>query len=288
VLTVLGLPLPFGSHAFEKGLAALLVCLFAYINYRGASESGKAGNIITIVKLAIIGVSIAFGLHVLGIRPDWKAPFDDFLPRGLGGVFMAMGLTFIAFEGYEIIAQCSEEVVNPRKNIPRAVFLSLVIVIPVYLLVAIVAIGAIDSGSLPSWQYLGQYKEIALVEAARQFFRGGGVMILIGGLVSTMSALNATIFSSSRVSFAMGRDHNLPGFFGKVHPERKTPHVAIAISLGVIVFMAVSLPIEDVASAADIMFLLLFIQVNFTLIRLRRLRPDLDRGFKTPLLPLTP
>jgi len=83
----------------------------------------------------------------------------------------------------------------------------------------------------------------------------------------------------------MGRDRNFPTFFSKVHAKRFTPHLAILGSLMIVVMMSISLEIEDVASAADIMFLLLFLQVNVTLIRLRKKRPDLDRGFFTPLFP---
>jgi len=277
--------LPFST---EKLLAAGVVALFCFINYRGASETGKAGNIITAAKIVILLIFIAFGIAAMYNHPNWTGNFEDFLPRGWGGVFMAMGLTFIAFEGYEIIAQCSEEVENPRRNIPRAVFYSLAIVVPIYLLVALVAIGAIDGGGIPTWQYLAEKKEIAMVEAARQFFKGGGLLILVGGLLSTMSALNATVFSSSRVSFAMGRDHNLPGMFSRLSKRHKTPHIAIFFSMAIIIAMLLWLPIEDVASAADIMFLLLFLQVNVAMIRLRRRMPDLDRGFTIPLFPLIP
>jgi len=83
----------------------------------------------------------------------------------------------------------------------------------------------------------------------------------------------------------MGRDRNFPTFFSKVHAKNFTPHPAILFSLIIVVAMSVSLHIEDVASAADIMFLLLFLQVNITLIRLRKKRPDLDRGFWTPFFP---
>lgn len=116
----------------------------------------------------------------------------------------------------------------------------------------------------------------------------GRVIFLIGGLFSTMSALNATIYSSSRVSFAMGRDHNLPGIFAKIHPKKRTPHMAIFISGIFIALMAVTLPIEDIASATDAMFLLLFVFVNIAVIKLRKNRPDLDRGFRVPLVPLIP
>lgn len=269
----------------QKILAAGTAILFAYVNFKGASETGKIGNLVTITKIIILLIFIGFGLELILRKGDWQTTFSPFLPNGFGGVFKSMGLTFIAFQGFEVIAQSSEEIKNPRKNIPRAVFLSLIIVVPIYILVAITAIGTVKPDGMTPWAYLAEKKEIALVDVARNFFRGGGIMLLIGGLISTISALNATIFSSSRVAFAMGRDRNFPTFFSKVHPKNFTPHWSIMVSLVIIVLMAVSLPIEDVASAADIMFLLLFLQVNLAMIRLRKKRKDLDRGFKVPLFP---
>jgi amino acid transporter/nucleotide-binding universal stress UspA family protein len=269
----------------QKLLAAAVAILFAYVNYRGASETGKIGNLVTITKIAILAVFIGFGLKLMFQSGDYASSFSPFMPNGWGGVFKAMGLTFIAFEGFEVIAQSSEEIRNPRKNIPRAVFLSLVIVVPIYLLVAVTALGAVKPEGMTPWAYLASYKETALVDVARHFFTGGGVLLLFGGVISTMSALNATIYSSSRVAFAMGRDRNFPGFFSQVSSKKFTPHWAILVSLVIVVFMAVSLPVEAVASAADIMFLLLFLQVNLAMIRLRRKRPELRRGFVTPLYP---
>jgi amino acid transporter/nucleotide-binding universal stress UspA family protein len=289
VLPLLGVHVPATPFLpLEKWLAVAVVALFAYINYRGAAETGKAGNVVTIGKLLILAVFIGFGVWITLRRPDWHAVFREGFPNGFAGVFTAMGLTFIAFEGYEIIAQCSEEVRDPKRNVPRAVFLSLLVVVPIYLLVAFAALGSIKVAGMSSWQFLGLKKETALIDVASSFFPGGGVMILIGGLLSTLSALNATIYSSSRVSFAMGRDRNLPSWFGKVHAERKTPHFAIMVSAVLIALMAAALPIEAVASASDIMFLLLFVQVLIVLIVLRKKRPDLDRGFRVPLVPLVP
>jgi amino acid transporter len=278
-----------GPFTLDKALAVLVTVVFAVINYRGASETGKAGNVVTVGKVVIIGAFIVAGVWVMLGRPEWQASFHPFLTNGWSGVFAAMGLTFIAFEGYEIIAQTSEEVEAPKRNVPRAVFLSLLIVVPIYLLVAVVAIGAVTPpAGVSAAEYLGQRKETALVTAADQFVRGGGVVLLIGGLLSTLSALNATIYSSSRVAFAMARDANLPHALGRVHATRASPHVAIALSAAIVVLMAALLPIEDVAAAADIMFLLLFVQVNIAVVRLRKLRPDLDRGFHIPWVPLVP
>jgi amino acid transporter/nucleotide-binding universal stress UspA family protein len=286
VLREVGLVIPqWGFLSPQKTMAALMAVLFAYINFRGASETGKVGNIVTMTKIVILALFIGLGLHWMLKRGDWLSAFQPFLANGWGGVFKAMGLTFIAFQGFEVIAQSSEEIKNPKKNIPRAVLLSLLIVVPIYLLVATAALGSVQPASMTPWDYLALHKETALVEVARHFFSGGGVVILVGGLISTLSALNATIYSSSRVAFAMGRDRNFPAFFSKVHSRNFTPHWSILVSLVIIVTMAVSLPIEDVASAADIMFLLLFLQVNVAMIQLRRKRPDLDRGFFVPLFP---
>jgi len=274
-----------GFFSPQKILAAGIAILFAYVNYRGASETGKIGNLVTLTKIIILLIFIGFGLELIIRQGDWRTTFSPFLPNGFGGVFKAMGLTFIAFQGFEVIAQSSEEIKNPKRNIPRAVFLSLLIVVPIYILVAITAIGTVKSEGMRPWDYLALQKETALVNVARNFFVGGGVLILIGGLISTISALNATIFSSSRVAFAMGRDRNFPSFFSKVHPKNFTPHWSILVSLIIIVLMAVSLPIEAVASAADIMFMLLFLQVNLAMISLRKKRKDLDRGYKVPLFP---
>ena len=286
LLTEFAITMPqWGFLSPQKLLAAAAALLFGYINFRGASEAGKVGNMVTIAKIVILLIFIGFGFELIFRKGDWQTTFSPFMPHGWGGVFKAMGLTFIAFQGFEVIAQSSEEIKNPKKNIPKAVFLSLIIVVPIYLLVAITAMGSVSPGNMTPWDYLAAQKEIALVNVANNFFVGGGIMLLFGGLISTMSALNATIFSSSRVAFAMGRDRNFPTFFSKVHPKKFTPYWGIAVSLVLIVLMAVSLPIEDVASAADIMFLLLFLQVNLAMIRLRKRRPDLDRGFFVPLFP---
>jgi amino acid transporter/nucleotide-binding universal stress UspA family protein len=274
-----------GFFSPQKILAASTAILFAYVNFRGASETSKIGNLVTVTKIIILLIFIGFGLELILRRGDWQTTFSPFFPKGAGGVFRAMGLTFIAFQGFEVIAQSSEEIKNPKKNIPKAVFLSLLIVVPIYILVAIAALGTVKPDGMTPWDYLASQKETALVDVARNFFPGGGILILIGGLISTISALNATIFSSSRVAFAMGRDRNFPSFFSKVHDKNRTPHWSILISLIIVILMALSLPVEDVASAADIMFLLLFLQVNLAMIRLRKKRADLDRGFKVPLFP---
>jgi len=274
------------------GFMILIIGLFTAINYRGASETGTVGSMVTIIKVAILGLFIFFGLLAMGRTEAWHARFTtEFLPNGIGGILVAMGLTFIAFEGYEIIAQSAEEVVNPRRNIPRATFLSILIAVTIYILVGATAIGAIvPPAGMAAHEYLGLKKEVAIVEVARQIFPlgMGATVLLLSGLVSTMSALNATTYSASRVSFAMGRERNLPAFFARIHPQRHTPHWAVICSGALMVAMSLWLPIENAGAAASIMFLLLFLQVNLTVMILRHKRSDLRRGFMIPWFPAVP
>jgi amino acid transporter/nucleotide-binding universal stress UspA family protein len=273
-------------------LMTLVVIIFTTINYRGASETGTVGNIVTMTKIIILVLFVLFGLLAMARSPGWQSRFtDDFMPNGFWGVLVAMGLTFIAFEGYEIIAQSGEEVRNPKRNIPRAIFGAIGIAVIIYIFVGITSIGAvIPPANTPVYKYLGELKEIAVVQVAAHTFPFGigGFVLLFSGLVSTASALNATTYSSSRVSFAMGRDHNLPAFFARIHPQRHTPNLAVLVSGSIMILVAWLLPIEGVAAAADIMFLLLFFQVNIAMMILRHKMPNLDRGFIVPWFPLVP
>jgi amino acid transporter/nucleotide-binding universal stress UspA family protein len=282
----------FGLHGeiLHKLVTVIIILIFVAINYKGVSETGMAGNIVTVSKVLILLVFIVSGIWAIVSHPAFFHKFQNFSPNGFPGILNAMGLTFIAFEGYEIIVQAGEEVKNPRKNIPKAVFLSLAIVVPIYILVAFAAIGAVTpETNIPTYLWLGKNAELGLVEAAKQFMPFGTLLLLIAGLLSTMSALNATTYSSTRVSFAMGRDRNLPKSFSAVNAKTRTPHKALMFSGTLIIIMAVIIPIKDVASAADIMFLLLFLQVNIAAITLRKKYGDrLKYGYLMPFFPIVP
>ncbi len=283
-------PLGFSPESlWVKGVGVASVLLFVFINVRGSSETGMVGNIITGFKMIVLAALVFFGVKAMFNMPNWA---DHFLndpvpfPNGISGIVLAMGLTFVAFEGYEVIIQSAEEVKRPTHNIPRAIFLSIAVVVVFYLAVGFVAVGAVQQNSgLPNWMYLGQNGERAMIETARALMPYGAFIMILGGLASTTSALNATIFSSSRVSFAMGRDGDLPKIFGRIHRRNKTPHWAIWLSGLLVIVMAVALPVEDVASGASITFLMLFLLVNFALIRMRKTQPNLKRPFRAPLVP---
>lgn len=281
------------DHEWEKTvglvIAVIVILIFAFINFLGSSETGKVGNFITLLKLVIITIFILSGFYVIMEHfNESLTHFDPFFPNGTASLFMTMGFTFIAFEGHEIIVQTGEEVIKPRTSIPRAIFKALMIVIPLYVFVAFVALGAISSDE-PTWQFLGKFGELGLIEAARQFMPLGIILLLFGGLISTLSALNATTYSSARVSFVMGRDKLLPESFGEVNRWRRTPHIALFASMTIMIIVVVFLPIQTVAAAADVMFLLLFLLANLSLLRIRKKYGDkLIYGYRAPLFPILP
>jgi nucleotide-binding universal stress UspA family protein len=116
----------------------------------------------------------------------------------------------------------------------------------------------------------------------------GTQIIVFGVALGALAALNSLIFSSSRVAFAMGRDGGLPRALGKLHARKRTPHVSIAVSGLIIVGITLTLDLNTVAASADVMFLLLFLMVNWAAIVLRRTMPDVKRYYVMPLFPLIP
>ena len=120
----------------EKIVAILIAIIFLYINYRGASETGKIGALFTfgqILFLVIIGI---IGVIFTMKDPERLSNFKTFMPNGWIKILAAMGLTYVAFEGYEVIAQAGDETINPKKNLPKAILLSVLIVTIIYVFIA--------------------------------------------------------------------------------------------------------------------------------------------------------
>jgi len=276
---VLGLEFPVGATA----LGLLVVVLFVGLNALSTSASGGAETLVTLVKIVILLIFAGFGA--------FAADVGEFSPLFTGSalsVLPAMGLTFIAFEGYDLIATVTEEVKNPKENIPRAIFYSLAATIVIYLLVVFVAIGTLGA------EQLGAAGETAIAQAAEGFMPTlpvlgtGASLIAFGAVFSTISALNAVVLASSRVAFAMGRQGQLPGGVGRVHPRFGTPFRAVFASAVVMLVAVAVVPIQQVGNLASLFFLLSFVVVNASLIKLRRERPNLTRPYELPYYPLPP
>ena len=280
-------PLP--TWVQERAAAVLIACLFVYCNYRGISETGKTQTFLTVGQTVSLGL-IAIAGAVVAVRdPSRLANFRPFMPNGWPAVLVCMGLEFVAFEGYEVIATAGDEAINPRRNLPRAILWSVVIVSVTYLAVAFGLIVAIKNVNVPAWQWLAQQHEKAFGEAV-------GLLLPLGHLVATLtivfaatSALNATIYCAARASYALGRDRMLPGRLAHISPRRRTPDMALALTALLVVSGTAFLPILHLAASASVMFLFMFILANLCVVRLRqRMGGTLTYGYRMPMCPLLP
>ena len=265
--------------------ALTVVGLFALLNSVSTEASGGAETVVTIIKIIILLIFAGFGAFAAE-----GSNFDPFFAKESSSVAIlkAMGLTFIAFEGYDLIATVTEEVENPRENIPKAIFISLVATVAIYLLVVWVAIGTLGA------EELGQAGETGIAEAATSFMPtipllgDGAALIVFGAVFSTISALNAVVIASSRVVFAMGRENQLPNPLGQISAKFGTPLAAVVVSAAVMLASVVFLPIEQVGRVSSLFFLVSFVVVNWSVIRLRNRRPNMRRPFEMPFYPAIP
>jgi amino acid transporter len=281
-MPVLGLEVP-------PAVALAFVAVFALVllNALSTAASGSLETIFTAIKVSILVVFVAFG----AVSPMFSsAEFQPYFTGANGAlsVLPAMGLTFIAFEGYDLITTVTEEVENPRENIPKAIFASLGVTIVVYLAVVTVAIGTLGAVDLAA------AGEAGIAHAATEFMptglpiiRNGGAIIVFGAVFSTLTALNAVVIASSRVAFAMGRENQLQQSFGQIHHRFGTPFLAIVAS-GVVMLASVALPTKSAGNMSSLFFLLSFVVVNGSVIKLRRERPDMNRPYEMPLYPIPP
>ena len=266
-----------------------ILFIFGSINYHGVKLSGKIGGAIVITIIGILAFYITYGLKHMIAYPELVAfNFTPFLPMGIAGVIQAAALFYIAFEGSEIQAQTGEEVENPAKVLRIGLFSSWAIVSIMYVLIAIIVVGTTEGHGIPSWQFLGNVSERAIIESAKGVMPFGYLVMLLGGLLANIAALNATIYSSSRILFSLGRDKLVFASLGVMHPINYVPTRALMVSLVIIAFVSVLLPLKDIASAASMLFIVLFLLLNLAYIQLRRKKPEAKWEYIVPFEPYLP
>jgi amino acid transporter len=277
------------SRVVGLGLAAVATCGYALSLIR---KSAGGGKIVTWGKLVVFLVLIVAGLWVLGGTPsdEVAASLDPLLPSGLSGLVMAMGFTFIAVQGFDLIATIGGEIKDPRRTIPRSMMISLGVAMAVYLpLLFIVATVGVPPGE--SIESLSRsHPETVMALAAKNYMGPVGYwLVVVSAILATLSALHACLMAASRIALAMARDRTLPRSLGTLHPERGTPTVALYATT--VAALAILFAVPDVASAgaaASLIFLVSFAIAHLTAI-LARLRGGSSRpGFRTPLFPLVP
>lgn len=248
-----------GTAWLAPALAILAVAAFLAINLFGARTSGRIELVIVAVKVAILAVFAATG--ILSVRADHMLPVFN---QGIAAPVVAAGLIFVAYEGFELIPNAIQEMRNPETDLRRGLILAIVITAVIYVVVSLVALGNLTPAEVARDQ------EYALAAAARPTLgQAGFVLIGIAALMSTASAINATLFGAARLAMVMAAEHALPRVFSLRERTRAVPWLALVVLSALTAAFVLLADLTVISSFASAVFLAIFAAVNLSAWRLR-------------------
>jgi nucleotide-binding universal stress UspA family protein len=199
-----------------KATALAIIAVLTALNCRGTKRGDRLQKFFTWGNLLVLLIFILFSAHKADLE-NVKPMF----PLGLGGVGGAISIIYVSFFGYQLIANNSEEIVNPEKTVPRAMLLAMIVSLAFYVAVAVVSVMVV------SWESLAKSKAPLVDVALVGIGKFGWVLISAGGVLASAAALNSTLLSQARQIFAMGKDRFLPGILGRIQEVFRTPTAAL-------------------------------------------------------------
>lgn len=268
------------------GLAATAAYTIAMLR-----KAGGGGQVETVGKMVLFTLLILAGAWAL-LRSEpgtVERGVTPFFANGVSGLLSAMGSTFIALQGFDLIAAIGGEVKDPERNLPRAMLYSLGVALVVYLplLFIVVTVGTPSEGGIAAMS--ASSPATVMADAARNFAGAAGYWtVMLAALLSTLSALAANILAASHVALTMARDRTLPRVLSSRHPTRNTPVMAVyASALTLVVILLIVPDVGSAGAAASLIFLVSFGLVHVTAYLARR-RARVAPPFVAPWFPLVP
>lgn len=273
------------APAFAFNLPALLITwVVTSILIKGIKEAAKTNNLIVILKVAVVLFVIFVGFFF--IDTDNYTPFipeqviDDTGKSHFGwsGVITAATIVFFAYIGFDAVSTQAGEAKNPKKDVPFAIVMSLVICTILYIIVSLVLTGMV------------KYNQLDLKAPVASAFEGVGmpwatVLITIAAVAGLTSVMLVMMLGQTRIFLGMAKDGLLPPkIFGKIHPKYKTPYISTILVGLVVSIVAAVTPIEKVSEMCSMGTLLAFSMISIAVVVLRVKQPNLERPFKTPAL----
>ena len=244
----------FLNHALITGA----ILLPAIINLVSASFVGKSETIIVVVKVSLLIFVIFVGASYVDTERmsphHWSSPLS---------IVVAGMIIFVAYEGFELIANAAEDIKNPEKNLPRAFYFSVIIVIFLYVFISIITVGSVSE------EILMKAKDYALAEAAKPALgQTGFIIVSSAALLSTFSAINATIYGNARLGYRIAKDGKLP--HALMDSKRDIPFNGVVYTTFLSLILANSIDLTEIAIIGSASFLLLFFIVNISAYKLKK------------------
>ncbi|WP_394697770.1 APC family permease [uncultured Methanomethylovorans sp.] len=249
--------MPAGSAVIWSNVfATAIILVFTAINFIGAKAVGRAELFIVSIKVGILMLFAISGLFFINIANLSTIHFPK-TPNILFGA----GIVFLAYQGFGLITNAAEDMNDPQKTLPRALYLSVLIVICIYVLVSFAVIGNLSMSDIST------AKDYALAAAAKPFLGDIGFKIIaIAALFSTSSAINASLYGGANVSYLIAKEGELPAFFERKVWKKSTE--GLFITSGLVILCANLLNLEGIGMLASASLLVIYVAVNTAHLRL--------------------
>ncbi|OYV72371.1 MAG: hypothetical protein B7Z72_04905 [Gemmatimonadetes bacterium 21-71-4] len=266
--------------------AMILIGLMTTLLVIGIKESANFNNLIVILKVSIVILVIGFGFMYVKTAnwhpfiPPNNGHFGEF---GLSGIVRGAAVVFFAYIGFDAVSTAAQEAKNPQRDMPIGILASLLVCTVLYILMALVMTGLANYTTLNV-----PHPVFVAIEAAGQPLRWLAYFVNIGAILGLASVVLVMLMGQPRIFFSMSRDGLLPAVFGKVHPRFQTPYITTILTGSVAGVVAGLFPIGLLGELVSIGTLMAFVIVCGGVIMLRYKRPELERPFRTPFVPLVP
>jgi basic amino acid/polyamine antiporter, APA family len=265
-------------------VAAFGVLMVTALLVVGISESASVNNLIVLVKVGVLLLFIGIGITYINpanYEPFIPPPGEKFGEFGWSGVLVAASAVFFAYVGFEAVSTAAGEAKNPGRDLPIGILGSLVICTILYMLTTLVLTGVVNYTEL-------NVKEPMAVAADAMGVAWFSWAIKIGAVTGLSSVMLVLVYAQTRVFYQMSKDGLLPGVFGRINPQFKTP-VNGTVLLGVVIAIAAAtLPLGVLGDLVSLGTGMAFLIVCLSVLYLRKSHPDLARPFKVPFFPLFP
>lgn len=262
-----------GANLFLAGIAVTL--FFILINAIGIRYASRFQIALVLVLIVALGGYILLGLpHVI---PEYYQPF---MTNGVNAVISTAAFAFISFGGLMKIASMSEEVNNPKRNLPLGLLSSVIVMTLLYTLMLYVTVGILPSSNL-------SHSLTPIVDTAAHFLGPlGSIAISILAALAFITTANAGIASASRYPLALSRDQLLPKCIASIHKGRQTPIIAIILT-GLLIIASLALNLETLVKAGSTVILFSYLLSSISVIVFRHSQLKYYQpSFRTPLYPL--
>ncbi|TVQ09332.1 MAG: amino acid permease, partial [Balneolaceae bacterium] len=288
--------IPSGDYAsilHNRFLPVLLaIAALVYYGYKLIRMKGSGGSFANIIKLSVFALLIAGGLAVLVQTPfsHITESVTPFFTGGFSGLIAAMGYTFIALQGFDLIASAAGEIKKPEKTIPKAMVGTLVVGLAIYipLLFVVMTVGMQPGESIADVSAANPETVVAI--AAQNYLGAFGFwFVLVAAIFSMLSALQANLFAGSRIALSMAKDRTLTHHLSTIDIRHGTPVRAILTTCGIVGVLIIIIPdVAAAGAASSLIFLITFALAHGVMMLMRKRTFGKANTFRVPWYPVLP